>query len=92
MHTQQKVTAPDRLSRNNFRTTARIVGVLYLAGMVVGIGGNAFIQSILGASDHLSIIVANGMLLALGAVLWLFTVAGDAAHGDLDVSGPQATQ
>jgi hypothetical protein len=83
MHTQPQVTAPDRLSRNNFRTTARIVGVLYLAGMVVGIGGNVFIQSLLGAPDHLSTIAANGMLLALGAVLWLFTVAGDAAHGIL---------
>ena len=36
MHTQPQVTAPNRLSRNNYRTTARIVGVLYLAGMVVG--------------------------------------------------------
>jgi hypothetical protein len=60
MHTQPQVTAPDRLSRNNFRTTARIVGVLYLAGMVVGIGGNVFIQSLLGAPDHLSTIAANG--------------------------------
>jgi len=83
MYTQPQVTTPNRLSRNNFRTTARIVGVLYLAGMVVGIAGNLFIQSILGAPDHLSTIAASGMLLALGAVLWLFTVAGDAAHGIL---------
>jgi hypothetical protein len=83
MHTQPQVTAPNRLSRNNFRTTARIVGVLYLAGMVVGIGGNIFIQSILGGPDHLSTIAANSALLALGAVLWLSTVAGDAAHGIL---------
>ena len=83
MQTQPQATAPNRLSRNNFRTTARIVGVLYLAGMVVGIGGNLFIQSILGAPDHLSTIAANSTLLALGAVLWLSTVAGDAAHGIL---------
>jgi hypothetical protein len=51
--------------------------------MVVGIGGNLFIQTILGAPDHLSAISANSMLLALGAVLWLSTVAGDAAHGIL---------
>ena len=57
--------------------------MLYLAGMVVGIGGNLFIQSILGAPDHLSTIAANGMLLAVGALLWLSTVAGDAAHGIL---------
>jgi hypothetical protein len=83
MHTQPQVTAPNRLSRNNYRVTARIIGVLYLAGMVVGIGGNLFIQSILGAPDHLSAIAANSTLLAMGAVLWLSTVAGDAAHGIL---------
>jgi Domain of unknown function (DUF4386) len=83
MQTQPQATAPNRLSRNNYRTTARVIGVLYLAGMVVGIGGNIFIQSILGAPDHLSTIAANSMLLALGAVLWLCTVAGDAAHGIL---------
>jgi Domain of unknown function (DUF4386) len=83
MHTELQSTVPSRLSRNNYRTTARIVGVLYLAGMVVGIGGNLFIQSILGASDPLSRIAANSMLLTLGALLWLSTVAGDAAHGIL---------
>jgi hypothetical protein len=74
-------TVPSRLSRNNYRTTARIVGVMYLAGMVVGIGGNLIIQSILGAPDPLSTIAANSTLLAIGTVLWLSTVAGDAAHG-----------
>jgi hypothetical protein len=83
MHTQPQVTAQNRLSRNNYRTTARIVGVLYLAGMVVGIAGNLFIQSILGAPDQLSTIAVNSTLLAMGAVLWLCTVAGDAAHGIL---------
>jgi Domain of unknown function (DUF4386) len=82
MRTQQQATVPGRLSRSNYRTTARIVGVLYLAGMVVGIGGNLLIQSILGGPD-LSTIAANSMLLATGAVLWLSTVAGDAAHGIL---------
>ncbi len=80
---QQEAAVPSRLSRNNYRMTARIVGVLYLAGMVVGIGGNLFIQSILGAPDHLSTIAANSTLLAMGVVLWLSTVAGDAAHGIL---------
>ena len=83
MHTQPQVTTPNRLSRNNFRATARIVGVLYLAGMVVGIGGDLLIQSILGAPDHLSTIATSSTLLAMGAVLWLSTVAGDAAHGIL---------
>jgi hypothetical protein len=83
MPIQQQAAVPSRLSGNNYRMTARIVGVLYLAGMVVGIGGNLFIQSILGAPDHLSTIEANSTLLAIGVVLWLSTVAGDAAHGIL---------
>ena len=83
MQDQPQVTVPNQLSRNNFRTTARVIGVLYLAGMVVGIGGNLLIQSILGAPDPLSAVAANTMMLAIGAVLWLSTVAGDAAHGVL---------
>ena len=66
-----------------FRSTARIVGALYLAGMVVGIGGNILIQSILTAPDLLATIAASSTLLAVGAVCWLATVAGDAAHGVL---------
>jgi hypothetical protein len=65
------------------RITARVVGVLYLAGMVLGIGGNIAIQSILTAVDPLPAIAAGGLLLAIGAVCWLFTVAGDVAHGVL---------
>jgi len=83
MQNQSEATLPDRFSPKPFRTTARIVGVLYLAGMVVGIGGNVLIQSILGGPDQLSTIAANSALLAMGAVLWLSTVAGDAAHGIL---------
>ena len=91
MHAQLQSTVPSRLSRNNYRTTARIVGVLYLAGMVVGIGGNLIIQSILSGPDHLSAISANSMLLALGTVLWLSTVWRRCSR-DLDVSGSQAAQ
>jgi hypothetical protein len=83
MQNQPQVSVSNRLSRDNFRTTARVIGVLYLAGMVVGVGGNLLIQSILGAPDHLSTVAANSMMLAIGAVLWLSTVAGDAAHGVL---------
>jgi hypothetical protein len=83
MQNKGEATLPNRYDPKPFRTTARIVGVLYLAGMVVGIGGNVLIQSILGGSDHLSTIAANSMLLTLGVVLWLSTVAGDAAHGIL---------
>ncbi len=68
---------------NTYRTTARIVGALYLAGLVIGIGGFVLIQSILGAPDHLSAVSVSSMLLAIGAVLWLLPAAGDAAHGIL---------
>ena len=51
---------------NTYRTTARIVGAVYLTGFVVGIGGNVFVQSILSASGYLSTVSANSMLLALG--------------------------
>ncbi|HEX5336468.1 MAG TPA: DUF4386 domain-containing protein [Propionicimonas sp.] len=65
------------------RITARVIGVLYLAGMVLGIGGNVAIQSVLTAVDPLPAIAASGLVLAIGAVCWLFTVAGDVAHGVL---------
>lgn len=68
---------------NTYRTTARIVGAMYLAGMVVGITGIVLIQSILGAPDHLATLPANSMVLAIAAVLWLMAVAWDAAHGIL---------
>jgi Domain of unknown function (DUF4386) len=68
---------------NSYRKTAIAVGVIYLAGMVVGVGGNVIVQSILGAPDHLLTLPANSMLVAVGAMLWLLAVAGDAAHGIL---------
>ena len=51
--------------------------------MVIGIGGNILIQSILTAPNQLATIAASGTLLAIGALCWLATVAGDAAHGVL---------
>lgn len=66
-----------------YRTTAKIVGAMYLAGFVVGIGGMVLIQAILGAPDHLATLPAKSMLLASGAVLWLLAAAWDAAHGVL---------
>src|SRR5215213_436067 len=68
---------------NTYRTTAKIVGLIFVAGMVVGIGGNVLILSILGAPDPLSNVSANSMLVAVAAFLWLMTVVGDAAHGVL---------
>jgi hypothetical protein len=68
---------------NPYKTTARVVGVVYLAGFVVGIGGEILIQSLLGAPDRLATVSANNTTLAIGAILWLMAVAGDAAHGVL---------
>jgi hypothetical protein len=65
------------------RKIATIIGVLFLAGMAVGILGNILIQSVLGTSDYLSAISANSIKVAIGAILLLMTVAGDAAHGIL---------
>src|SRR5690349_14158481 len=79
MDNQTQATAqPD-----TFRTTARAVGVLYLAGMVVGIGGNSIILSITGAPDHLATVSSNGRLLAIGALLMMLSAVWDAAHGIL---------
>jgi hypothetical protein len=66
-----------------YNKTARIVGIVYLAGFAVGLTGNGLIQSILGAPDHLSTVSANSMTLAIGAILWLMAVVGDGAHGVL---------
>ncbi len=68
---------------NTYRTTATVVGIVYLAGFVVGIGGNILIQSHLGSPNYLSTISANSLTVAIGAILWLMAVAGDAAHGVL---------
>ena len=57
--------------------------MIYLAGMVLGITGDRLIHSILDTPDHLSTLATNSMLLAVGVVLWLVTVVGDAAHGIL---------
>jgi hypothetical protein len=60
-----------------------MIGVLYLAGMVIGVGGDILIQSVLTAPDQLASIAAGSTLLAVGASCWLAAAAGDAAHGVL---------
>jgi hypothetical protein len=70
-------------STNTYRRTAKVVGIVYLAGFVVGLLGNTLIQSILGAPDHFAKANASTMTIAVGAILWLMAVAGDAAHGVL---------
>jgi hypothetical protein len=68
---------------NTYRTTAIVVGVVYVAGFVIGIPASGLIQSILGMPDYLSTVPAHSMMLSIGAILWLMTAAGDAAHGIL---------
>lgn len=68
---------------NSNQKIAKAVGILFLAGMVAGVTGNIFIQSILSAPDPLSTISANSMKLAIGAMLMLITSAWDATHGIL---------
>jgi CubicO group peptidase (beta-lactamase class C family) len=68
---------------NRYRRTAAVVGAIYLAGFVVGIGGEALFQSVLSAPNHLALVAANSLTVTIGALLWLITVVGDAAHGVL---------
>jgi hypothetical protein len=83
MKNQIRTNAPTRNGIGSHGTIARTVGVIYLAGMVIGISGHILILSVLSAPDRLASLSQNSMLLAIGAVLWLLTVAGDAAHGIL---------
>lgn len=66
-----------------YRTTAFMVGVVYLAGFVVGLSGQGLFQSVLGAPNYLATVPSHSMMLAVGAILWLLAVAGDVAHGVL---------
>src|SRR5919199_1756340 len=81
---QMKSTLQGRDGRNFYRKTAITIGVIYLAGMVVGIPANILIQSIMGTANPLASISANSTLVAIGALLWLLAgVVVDAAHGIL---------
>ena len=84
MQNQLEPAVSNRLSRNNYRTTARAVGVVFLAGMVVYILGNAvLVEPILSAPDHLAAVAANSLPLAIGAMLMLMAAVGDTLHGIL---------
>ena len=76
-------TNQGRVSRDFYRMTARVVGLTYLAGFVVGIAGDMLSKPLLGAPDRLAAISASSMTVAIAAVLWLMAVIGDAAHGVL---------
>ena len=76
-------TFQGRDGQSFYRKTAIAIGAIYLAGFVVGIAGNILLQSMLGATDPLASVAANSGLVAIGALLWMLAVAGDAAHGIL---------
>jgi uncharacterized membrane protein len=77
------MTANVKPDANTYRTTARVVGALFVAGMLIGIPAFMFTQSILNVPDRLSIVPASSMLLAFAAIMMLLTVVGDALHGVL---------
>ena len=83
MKNPMQAALPGRYGPGPYRATARTVGVLFLAGMVVYIAGNGLARSILGAPDHLATVPGDSTLLALGAMLMLLAAAFDAAHGIL---------
>ncbi len=66
---------------NSHRKIARIVGMLFLAGMIIGMAGHILMMVILAAPDPLANVAANSMLLAVAAILMLLPCAWDAAHG-----------
>jgi hypothetical protein len=80
---QMESTLQGRDGRNFYRKTAITIGVIYLAGMVLGIPAGILIQSIIGTANPLASIAANSTLVEIGVLLWLLPAAGDAAHGIL---------
>lgn len=83
MKNNRQTIVQDQHRPDSYRTTARIVGLVYLAGFVVGIGGEMLIQPILGMPNRLATVSTSSMAIAIGALLWLIAVVGDAAHGVL---------
>jgi hypothetical protein len=82
-HSKGENTMIAKEKTNTYRTTAKVVGIVYILGFVVGIAGFGLFNSILSAPDPLSTVSANSMRLGFAAVLWLMAVIGDAAHGVL---------
>ncbi len=72
----------DTVDRSN-RTTAKVIGALFLSGFLVYGIGSALVQSVVGGSDFLSTVTGHRTTLALGAVLMLMNVAVDVGKGVL---------
>ena len=69
------------LNTNN--RIARTVGVLFVAGMVVGVAAHLLMLSIVATPAQLANVPANTMLLAIAALLMLLPGIWDVAHGIL---------
>lgn len=68
---------------NTYRSTATVVGMVWLAGFVLAVVGNRLILSILGAPNYLSMLSATRMQVAIGGVLMLIGSAAEVALGVL---------
>ncbi|MBA2631946.1 MAG: DUF4386 domain-containing protein [Chloroflexi bacterium] len=66
-----------------YRTTARVVGVLFLAAFLAYGGGTAVLASVLDAPDYLSSLASNATQLRIGAILMLINSLVVAAIGVL---------
>ena len=75
------MTTKDKI--NTYRTTAVVVGVVWLAGFVLAVVGNNLILSILGVPNHLATVSANSMQVAIGGMLMLICSAAEVALGVL---------
>jgi len=63
---------------NSSKTTARIVGALFITATVVGLLGTSLTGSVVGAPDYLVQIAANKNLVVLGALLKFVAAAASA--------------
>jgi hypothetical protein len=72
-----------REKKNTYRTTATVVGIVWLVGFILAVVGNNLILSIIGAPNHLATVSANSMQVAIGGMLMLICSAAEVALGVL---------
>ncbi len=72
----------DTLDRSN-RTTAKVIGALFLSGFLAYGIGSGLVQSVVGGSDILSTVTAHRNTLIIGALLMLLNIAVDVGKGVL---------
>jgi hypothetical protein len=66
-----------------YRTTATVVGIVWLAGFVLAVAGNNLILAIISAPNHLLTVSANSLQVAIGGVVMLICAAAEVALGAL---------